>query len=96
MDPPGKSWTPLENVGPPLEPLKMVDFFEIDHLTSVKKLRTKKQQKTMLSELCFCQNDLDPLTNITGSAHGGDWSEVFIYRVSKKRGPFFQIAIIPV
>ena len=48
-DPPGKSqviWvsignkqldpTPLENVGPPLEPWKMIDFFEIDNLTSVK------------------------------------------------------------
>ena len=35
--PPEKSWTPpLENVGPPLEPWKMIDFFEIDHLTSVK------------------------------------------------------------
>ena len=34
--PPGKSWTPLENVGPPLEPCKMTDFFEIDRLTSVK------------------------------------------------------------
>ena len=28
--------TPLENVGPPLEPCKMIDFFGIDHLTSVK------------------------------------------------------------
>ena len=39
LDPPRKSWTPppLENVGPPLEPWKMIDFFEIDHLTSVKK-----------------------------------------------------------
>ena len=27
---------PLENVGPPLETWKMKDFFEIDHLTSVK------------------------------------------------------------
>ena len=39
LDPPGKSWTPpppLENVGPPLEPWKMIDFFEIDHLTFVK------------------------------------------------------------
>ena len=51
-DPPGKSqdiWvslgnkqldphppTPLENVGPPLEPRKMINFFEIDHLTAVK------------------------------------------------------------
>ena len=36
LDPPGKSWTPLENVGPPSGTLKMIDFFEIDHLTSVK------------------------------------------------------------
>ena len=36
LDPPGKSWTPLENVGPPLEPCKMIDLFEIDNLTSVK------------------------------------------------------------
>ena len=39
LDPPGQSWTPpppLENVGPPLEPWKMIDFFENDHLTSVK------------------------------------------------------------
>ena len=36
--PPGKSWTPppLENVGPPLEPGKMIVFFESNHLTSVK------------------------------------------------------------
>ena len=34
--PPGKSWTPLENVGPPLELCKKIVFFEIDHLTSVK------------------------------------------------------------
>ena len=45
--PPGKSqviWVsignkqldPLENAGPPLEPCKMIDFLEIDHLTSVK------------------------------------------------------------
>ena len=34
--PPGKSWTPpLENVGPPLEPSKITDFFEIDHLASM-------------------------------------------------------------
>ena len=26
----------LEKVGPPLEPWKIIDFFEIDHLTSVK------------------------------------------------------------
>ena len=31
MDPPS-----LENVGPPLEPWKMIVFFEIDHLTCVK------------------------------------------------------------
>ena len=31
LDPP-----PLENVGPPLEPRKVIDFFEIDHLSSVK------------------------------------------------------------
>ena len=37
LDPPGKKLDPLhEKVGPPLEPLKMIDFFEIDHLTSVK------------------------------------------------------------
>ena len=33
---PGKSWTdpppPLENVGPPQEPWKMIVFFEINHL----------------------------------------------------------------
>ena len=34
--PPGKSWTPLENVGPPLEPWKMIGFFEINNLNSVK------------------------------------------------------------
>ena len=27
---------PLENVGPPLEPWKMIEFFENDHLTSIK------------------------------------------------------------
>ena len=34
LDPPPleKSWTPLEN----LEPWKMIAFFEINHLTSVK------------------------------------------------------------
>ena len=31
LDPP----PPLENVGPPLEPMKIEDFFEIDHLTSM-------------------------------------------------------------
>ena len=30
-----KQLDPPENVGPPLEPLKMTDFFEINHLTSV-------------------------------------------------------------
>ena len=35
--PPGKGWTPPpRKYGPPLEPLKTIDFFEIDHLTSVK------------------------------------------------------------
>ena len=39
LDPPPPPWKkldPLENVGPPLEALKMIDFFEIVHLTSVK------------------------------------------------------------
>ena len=36
LDSPGKSWTPLENVGPPLEPWKMIVFFEINHLTPEK------------------------------------------------------------
>ena len=28
---PGKSWTPLEHVGPPLKTWKMIVFFEIKH-----------------------------------------------------------------
>ena len=35
LDPPGKCWIPSGT-------LKMIDFFSIDHLTSVNKLRTKK------------------------------------------------------
>ena len=50
LDPPPPP-PPLEKVGPPLKPRKMIDFFESDHLTSVKnKLRTKKKKKT-LSEI---------------------------------------------
>ena len=36
LDPLEKSWTPPGKSWTPLEPLKMIDFFEIDHLTSVK------------------------------------------------------------
>ena len=51
--PPGKSWTPPPGkCWTPLAPLKMIDFFEIDHLTSVNKLTTKKE--------LFCQTDLAP------------------------------------
>ena len=39
---------PLENVGPPLESCKMIVFFEINHLTSVK---YAEDQKKTLSEL---------------------------------------------
>ena len=31
-----KKLDPLEKIGPHLEPWKTIDFFEIDHLTSVK------------------------------------------------------------
>ena len=53
-------------------------FFEIDHLTSVNKLRPKKTKKNVVRAF-FCQTDLDPpppppppppLTKIPGSAHG--------------------------
>ena len=43
--PPWKSWTPMENVGPPLEPWKMIVFFEINHLTSVISWGLKKKKK---------------------------------------------------
>ena len=33
LPPPGKRGTPLENVGPPLEPWNIIVFFEIDHWT---------------------------------------------------------------
>ena len=36
LDTPWKKLDPLEKIGPHLEPLKTIDFFEIDHLTSVK------------------------------------------------------------
>ena len=36
LDPSCKKLDTLENVGLPLELWKMIDFFEIDHLTSVK------------------------------------------------------------
>ena len=46
----------------------MIDFFEIDNLTSVKKSMRKKNQRC---HSFFCQTDLDPhpLTKIPGSAH---------------------------
>ena len=36
LDTPWKKLDPLEKIGPHLEPWKTIDFFEIDHLTSVK------------------------------------------------------------
>ena len=36
LDTPRKKLDPREKIGPHLEPWKMKDFFEIDHLTSVK------------------------------------------------------------
>ena len=31
LDPPGKCWTPLKNVGPPLKTWQIIVFFEINH-----------------------------------------------------------------
>ena len=36
LDTPWKKLDSLEKIGPHLEPWKTIDFFEIDHLTSVK------------------------------------------------------------
>ena len=36
LDTPGKSWTPPGKIWTPSGALKTIDFFEIDHLTSVK------------------------------------------------------------
>ena len=36
LDTSWKKLDPLEKIGPHLEPWKTIDFFEIDHLTSVK------------------------------------------------------------
>ena len=36
LDTSWKKLDPLEKIGAHLEPLKTIDFFEIDHLTSVK------------------------------------------------------------
>ena len=71
LDPPAKRWTPpLENVGPPLEPWKMIVFFEINYLTSIISWGLKKIKKKKHIVRAFLSDwPGSPLTKIPGSAH---------------------------
>ena len=84
LDPPPleKSWTPtpLENVGPPLEPLKMIyfiflwnwpfDFCKISWgLKKTKQKKKKKKKKKNVVKDFFVRLTWTPLTKIPGSAH---------------------------
>ena len=64
-----KVGAPLENVGPPLKPWKMIDFFKIDHLTSVKISWGLKKKKINVVRAFFVRLTWTPLTKFPGSVH---------------------------